>query len=240
MKKTILLLLTCILCAAFFTGCPHETPVYSEPEQNKYPREIIFDKETFDTQRKAWKESGIKKYRFSQIFIWEGKGLLCRITVEDNVETAREFFWGTYDHPETFENYVTIVDLNIDEDLEYELLHQPNYIDYTFIIGKDTVPVTSVDDIFSQINEWYEEACSKDFIAEKIAEYRINVNYMADFSVPVEFSNSIITESLYDNFYSSNNNFEIQNNNSNRVYFGMQFYHYGWQDKIFDFEILDD
>ena len=220
MKKTILLLLTCILCAAFFTGCLHETPVYSEPEQDKYPREIIFDKETFDTQRKAWKESGIKKYRFSQIFIWDGKGLLCRITVEDNVETAREFFWGTYDHPETFENYVTIVDFNLDEEQEYELRHQPNYIDYAFILGKDKVPVTSVDDIFAQINEWYEDACNKDFVAEKIAQYKIFVQYMDEYPVPNYFWRQIISEEMYGG-----------------VSLGTKF---GWQDQIFDFEILDD
>ena len=115
MKKTILHFITCILCALFFTGCPHETPVNqsaeaqkTEPEVDKYPREIIFDKETFDAQRKAWEESGIKKYRFTQIYYRQNKELLCRITVKDGVETEREFFWNSYDNPETFENYVTL------------------------------------------------------------------------------------------------------------------------------------
>ena len=225
MKKTILLLLTSILCVVFFTGCPHETET-KLPTEDNYPREIVFDKDTFYAQKKAWKDRGIKNYRFSQIFI-KDRVLLCRITVKDNKETGRDFFWydavneeNTYNNPETFENYVTIVDFNLDEEQEYELRHQPNYIDYAFILGKDKVPVTSVDDIFAQINEWYEDACNKDFVAEKIAQYKIFVQYMDEYPVPNYFWRQIISEEMYGG-----------------VSLGTKF---GWQDQIFDFEILDD
>ena len=96
----------------------------------------------------------------------------------------------------------------------------PNYISEVFLNARNTVPVTTVDEIFTKINEWYEEAINKNFKAEKIAQYKIVVSYICEYPVPEFYFYKIIDEYTYDNGIPAGD-------------------FLGWQKKIRDFKVLD-
>ena len=229
MKKSILFLLTVFVFAAIFTGCPTESNQPEQDETGKYPRTIVFDKKTFDAKSKAWKDSGTKNYQFSQRYL-QYKSLVCRTTVKNGAVTAREFFWmnnnnpeDTYNNPETFENYVTYDPEEITDNSQREALEQkPNYIDYEFVKGKDKVPYSTIDEVYSAIDSWYKDLSNKDFEAEEIAQALVEVEYMKDYPVPGKFGVDYLTEIMYD----AGSELAVAIPCS------------GWQDEIFDFKIL--
>ncbi len=256
MKKIILLLTALILSFAMFTGCQHNTTpehnTTSEPD--KYPRNIIFNKETFDAKQQAWNNSGIKDYQFSQVF-YHYKILICRTTVKNGEVAGREFFWyksgmekdpyelsdlenffiydsdpieSKYkDNPVDFDDYVTI---NPNDNLTYqqkkEIFENPKFIDYKFLKAKDNVPYSKIDDVYSVINSWYKDYSSKDFKAEEIAQALIEVKYMKQYPVPTKFGAVTMDESRYDQ--------ELE------LVVPLPLEHPCWGDKIFDFKVIEN
>lgn len=220
MKKTLLFLLAAFLFAAVFTGCPHETTPGGEEAPGKYPRNIIFDKNTFDAKQKAWKNSGIKNYQFSQIYL-QGASLVCRTTVKNGTVTAREFFLydsrnpeNTYNNPEYFDDSVTH-----DDDPLYD----------EFLEGKDKVPYSTIDEVYSKINRMYTFLKSIDFEKEKIAQAYLEVNYMTDYPIPADYGADVASEYNWDDALNIYGHFEFN---------GYPIPCSGWQSDIFDFKVL--
>ena len=220
MKKTLLFLLAAFLFAAVFTGCPHETTPTEEEAPGKYPRNIIFDKKTFDAKQKAWNNSGIKNYQFSQIY-WQSPCLVCRTTVKNGTVTAREFFlWkdgeNTYDNTEYFDDSVTH-----DDDPLYDV----------FLKAKDKVFYSTIDDVYSSIKRDYTFFAGEDFEANHFAQVYIEVNYMTDYPIPADNGVDIIGELRYDE--------EIEMYGTVKLH-GYPRPNSGWQSDIFDFKVLSE
>ena len=210
MKKTIMLLLTSIICAAIFTGCPHETQ--PEQETDKYERKVIFDKDTFDAQRKAWKDSGIKNYSFSELFVgWPD--IFRIVTIKDN--TAAD---------------VSYYDFDMDEN------NQPVYADKienleTAVVKGDTIspetikdlkeePVLTISGIYDHIENWYKKALDMDLKEYGIIDYEFLISYDEEYHFPKVYQCRV----SYD--YDLNDEADTEP------------YH-GKENKIFDFKVLD-
>ena len=212
MKKTILLLLTCILFAAFFTGCPDE----AQPE-DKYPREFIFDKSAFDRQRKAWEESRINNYQYAKGFRYDGETVLKRITVKDGKPVSKEYFWKNrdenllYGESLVFEEY---------EDKGGVLYKAPIYIDKMYVEAIQQAKDLTIDDIYRAIEADYILMKAEDMKKEKIVKIENKIQYDEKHHIPLVYSWKTVTEEEYD---------------------GHQLIGewWGWESKIYDFKVLD-
>ena len=163
MKKTIFFLLIGILCAAFFTGCPHETQ--PEQEEDNYSRDFIFDKEEFDNQRKAWVDAGIKNYSFTKKYIYNGGDfeILLNITVRNGDAAAYEYIYESLTGGSTD---------GIGEN------------------GNSKVKpcgLNTIDKIYSHLENWYESSKIKDLKAEGLVQYGRNMSYDTSYHFPTVY-----------------------------------------------------
>lgn len=236
MKKTISFLLTSVLCVAFFTGCPHETPVNQvaenknpetaaagqtskiqnpETDNDKYPRTFMFNKEEFDTQYKAWSDAGIKNYQFKEIFDPDaynttiGRSVIRLITVkEGKIESVRYF------------------DANNSDYKEIKLDTPPDWLTENGIaeLKKD---IRTIDEIYVYLADWYERNNNTwDLKTMGIATYGRLMEYDESFHFPSYYQFRYITEFEYD---------AMMNNDSVVGYNSF----IGWRSEIFDFKVLD-
>ncbi len=244
MKKVILLLTAALITFAMFSGCN------SNPgETGKYPRNIIFDKKTFDAKSKDWKNSGIKEYQFSQIY-YQYKLLICRTTVKNGEVTAREFFWedtqnpeNTYNNPVNFDACVTYdpATTTMNETQKEEFEQKPNYIPYEFVEAKDKVPYATIDEVYSTIDGWYKDIVNTDFEEEKYAQVLIDVTYMTDYPIPADFGVNIGTEYWYDDALRTKEYMETTYPEDGPYEIKLEGHPIpcsGWQDQILDFKVL--
>ena len=177
MKKAILILLVSVLCGTFFTGCPHETQ--PEQETDKYPREIIFDKEELDNHYKAWESRKIKNYQFRQEFLYQYTGLeATRVIVVRNgiVESVKYYNMDGSD-------------LNLDDP---ELGINANFIE------KLKSGVRTIDDLYNYLSGWYESSKNKDLKSERIVKYGMVISYDSVNHFPLSYEIIIKTEDQYD------------------------------------------
>ena len=219
MKKTILLLLTCILCAAFFTSCPHETQSEQEQKTDKYPREFNFDKETFDAQRKAWEDAGIKNYYFTRGFNIGGATILKKTTVENEVCVSKEYFWRSTTKNQLYGDSIVFGDY--EEIDEWSLYKAPNhFIDKIYAEDIQTAPDYTIDDIYREIEKEYLLMKETDMKQEKIAKMENKIQYDLNYHIPLFFEWKIISEEEYDGAHLNGESF-------------------GWKNQIYDFKVLD-
>lgn len=212
MKKTILILLTCILFAAFFTGCPYENTVDSEPEQIKEECIFYFDKETFDAQRKAWKEIGIKNYQFTEHFCFEGFSFFRTTTVKNGIPEKADYF--------KYVNESTLGDpISFDEIREH--------IDENYMPGES---LSTIDNIYNNIEQWYNEYRNRDLTEE--LQYGIyyvgrDIYYDETYHIPVSYNVEELTKENLD--------LMIQG----KPYAIESWDECGWADYIYDFKVLN-
>lgn len=212
MKKTIILLLTCILCAAIFTGCPQETPVNSEPEQVKEECIFYFDKETFDTQRKAWNESGIKNYQFTEKFGFEGFSFFRTTTVKNGIPEKADYF--KYVNESTMGEPLSLAEIKERIDEKY----MPSGI------------LSTIDNIYNNIEQWYNEYKNKDLSEE--LQYGIyfigrDIYYDKTYHIPISYNVKELTKE----------NLELRL--QGKPYATESWDEWGWADYIYFFKVLD-
>ena len=180
MKKTIFFLLIGILCAAFFTGCPHETQ--SEQDQEAEHIKVIFDKETFDAQRKAWESSGIKNYQYEQEYCTSQGKLIYRVNViKDGKVDSETYFIVAYGYSGSGEIDPSFL-------IQTEDPSKENYLspeEYEKMISSN---MKSIDDIYYNIEKWYEESQKKYVVVDEICEYEIEIQYDRKYPVPEVFA----------------------------------------------------
>ena len=215
MKKIILLLLTCILCAAFFTGCQHETQ--PEQETDKYPREFNFNKETFDAQRKAWEESGIKNYYFTRGFNIGGTVVLEKITVENGMPISKDLFYINWNGNPIYGELIKFEEYSEDE---FDLYKDSRHISKDFAEEIQQTPLYTIEDIYTSIKAEYLSMKSADMKQEKIAKIENKIQYDLNYHIPLFFEWKIISEEEYDGAHLNGESF-------------------GWESKIYDFKVLD-
>ena len=178
MKKTIILLLTCILCAAIFTGCPHETQHEQEPEADKYPREFLFNKKEFDTQYKAWTDAGIKNYQFKEKFYYEGLSVSKTVIVKNGIMENVKYFDSD------------------DVEIEYSNLKK-NMKNNVFEWLWENSNIMTMDELFIYLSEWYEVARETNMKEEGLVRYGRTMEYDAIYHFPSYYSLSVMTEEEY-------------------------------------------
>ena len=207
MKKTILLLLIGILCVVFFTGCPGEVKPAEENklEGDKYPRYFNFDKEEFDTHYKAWSDAGIKNYQFKEkYFSLTHTDAVRVITVKNGFIENVQYYTSTNE------------EINLDA--------PPVWVteEYIAILKSG---IYTIDEIYTQVAEWYESNKNKDLKSEFLAAYGRLMDYDEEKHYPKMYEIYSVTEKEYDAYMNKN------------LYYDDSFP--GWEDAVYDFKVLD-
>lgn len=173
MKKTILLLLTSVLCAVFFTGCPGEVKPVTEPEAEYI--KVIFDKEKFDEQKKSWEAVCIKNYQYWQSYrTFRGHNINRQIIVKNETVDTENYYWDIIGGSMLAFPIQTIEPEN------------ENYLSPDEYEKMSTSKMKSIDDIYYHIEKWYEDAQKKYVGDDGICEYEIEIKYDRNYPVPVE------------------------------------------------------
>ena len=214
MKKTIILFLTSIICTALFTGCTHETqPEHGKvPETDKYERKVIFDKDTFDAKREAWKENGIRNYCFSELFVG-CPDILRLVTIKDN--NAADVSYYDFDMGENNQPIYA----NKIENLETAIVMGDSISSETIKDLKEA-PILSISEIFDYIENWYNKTLEMDLKEYGIIDYEFLISYDEEYHFPKVYQCRV----SYD--YDLNDEADTEPD-------------HGKENKIFDFKVLD-